>query len=330
MTVSVDFISGNGSGGLRGHGSVATRLLQGNFDPAVLRSNASLPKDAWKMMDETIQRVATQRMQGVADLMSRGLSFQVPQALGVLRLEWQRMSDMDPAIMTMSGLSKSQNDGVDFDLDSMPLPIIHKDFNLNIRHLEASRRNGTPLDMTQLEISTRLVAEFIESLLFNGSTILGANNTIYGYKTALNRNTGSTTASWATATGVQIVGDVLAMIDKAVADNMFGPYLLYVSQGAYVHMADDYKAESDITILQRVLNIPNIQGVQPTIHLDNDSVLLVQMTSDVVDMIDGIQPMVVQWDEAGGMVFNFKVMAIMVPRVRKGDYKLQSGIVHYT
>ena len=58
-------------------------------------------------------------------------------------------------------------------------------------------------------------------------------------------------------------------------------------------------------------------------------VILLQLTSDVVDIVVGMQPTTLQWEDMGGMITNFKVMAIMVPRI-KDTQTSQSGIVHYT
>jgi hypothetical protein len=60
--------------------------------------------------------------------------------------------------------------------------------------------------------------------------------------------------------------------------------------------------------------------------LPADTVLLVQMTSDVVDLVDGMPIQTVQWDTEGGFIHNYKVMTIQVPRV-KSDYNNRSGIV---
>jgi len=53
------------------------------------------------------------------------------------------------------------------------------------------------------------------------------------------------------------------------------------------------------------------------------------LTSDVVKMITGMGPTVVQWETQGGMRVHFKVMSIMVPRIA-ADHELKSGIVHST
>jgi hypothetical protein len=137
-------------------------------------------------------------------------------------------------------------------------------------------------------------------------------------------------ANWASAaTGAQYLADLLAMIQKAYDDHMYGPFIIYVPLAAFTRMGDDFKTNSDKTIIQRLLEVPGVEDIVPTEELTGTNVLLVQMTKDVVDLIDGIQPTLVEWDSHGGMVSHFKVMAIMLPRVRN-DYELQSGIVHYS
>lgn len=325
---TVDVVQNTGSG-LQGSGLVAQALMQNNFSVESLRVEGVLRKDEWVNFDEAVVEVATKRLVAVADLMNAGLTYGVQNALGVTKVEWERVSEMTDAEISMGGITQGQNDRVTYDLQSVPLPIIHKDFHINIRALEASRTTGQSLDTTQAEIAARIVSEKIESLLFDGSDIAGSTNKIYGYKTAPNRTTGSTTADFASATGAQIVGDVLDMINDAQNDNMYGPYVLYVTNAGYINMGDDYKAESDKTILQRVLEIPGIQAVRPSKDLAAGEAILVQMTRDVVDMVNGIEPTTVQWDSHGGFMVNFKVLAIMVPRI-KSDKNSQSGIVHYT
>jgi uncharacterized linocin/CFP29 family protein len=315
--------------GTRAQGNIAQRLLQTGFNVNALRTNATLRKDEWKEYDTAVVEVARSRLVGVGNLLSRGLRYRLRNALGKTRLEWEKVSDMNGAEVTMSGISESQNDRVTYDLEGMPIPIIHKDFNINVRALEASRTTGEALDTTQAKVAARKVSETIETMLFAGATVLGANNPIYGYKTAPNRNTGSLPgANWATATGDQIVAGVLTMIGRLTDDNMYGPYVIYVPNNAFVHMGDDYKAASDKAIITRVKEIPGIADVIMSKDLVSGEVLMVQLTSDVVDMVDGMGPTTVEWESHAGFVVHFKVLAIMIPRIRN-DSLLQSGIAHY-
>jgi len=334
-----DVLTPQGNGTLTG-GAMAQRLLQSGFSinalrpmvdagPPALRAQGTLRKDEWIQYDQAIVEVARKRLVGVGDLLTAGMRYPLANALGKTRLEWETVSDMGPAMVSMSGISESENDRVLFELTGMPIPIIHKDFNINLRALAASRQNGDALDTIQAQLSARIVAETVETIFFDGATVLGTNNTLYGLTTQPSRNTGNLTASWVNATGEQIVSDVLAMIDAAVADNMYGPYNLYVNSAVYTHMGDDYKANSDRTIIERVMAIPGISAVRPTKDLSVDEVVLLQMTADVAEMVDGIQPTTVQWETHAGFVVHFKVLTIMVPRFRN-DQSGQSGIVHFS
>lgn len=333
-TVSVDTVT-SGNGAFSGSGPVAMRLLQSGFDINALRLNADinaqgvLRKDEWIQFDNAILPVARQRLVAVGDLMSRGLSMPIPNALGTTRVEWERVSDMDPAVISMSGVTNGQNDRMTFDLQGIPLPIVHRDFFLNIRALEASRKNGQSLDTMQAQLASRLVSEKVEEIFFKGATIGSGTNTIYGITTHPNRNTGTVTASWLTASGDQIIADINLMIAAAIGKNMFGPYILYVPMLVDNKLDNDLKAASDKTIRSRILEIPSILAIKASPNLTASNIVLMQATNDVVDILDGIQPTAVMWESQGGFVLNFKVMAIVVPRI-KSDFKSQCGIVHYS
>lgn len=341
-----DSVTRNNDGrALGANGSIANRLLQTGFNvnalrPAApdndnaysvneMRNNATLRIREWILYDTAVINVARRRLVGIRDLMEQGLTFPVADALGITQIQWEKISTMTDAEISMSGIEQTQNDRQEYAVDTVPLPIIHKDFQINIRQLHSTRRLGVPLDVTQAELSSRIVSEKIETMLFQGATVLGSNLTIYGYTTALNRATGSVTHDWNTATGAQIVTDILAMIQAAYNNNMYGPYMLYVPLTVFTAMGADYKAFGDATVLDRLLAIPGIVGIAASKDLTASNVILVQMTSDVVDLVDGMQPTTVQWETQGGMITNFKVMAIIVPRM-KSDYVAQSGIVHFS
>jgi len=331
-SAGIDFLyPGAGGVGMGGSGSVAETLLRSGMSINSLRPNTVLRKDEWIMFDRTVIETSRRRMNLTADLLGRGLSFNVPNALGVSRIEWQMSTHMEGAHVDMSGITPGREDRIEFSLIGLPLPIIHKEFRLNIRVLEMSRRMGTPLDTMEVAQATRLVSETIEGMILTGWPVAYGGMSIYGLLNAPNRNTGTLTGQWSLigTTGATIVADVMAMIAQAQADFMYGPYQLYIPLAYDNKLNEDYKAESDMTIRQRILQIPSIAGIQPTEFMANHNVILVQLTSDVIDIVNGFGPTLLQWESHGGMLFHFKVMAIMVPRV-KWDALLRSGIVHYT
>jgi uncharacterized linocin/CFP29 family protein len=318
-----------GANGGTSYGNVAQRLLANGFNISSLRTNDVLRKDEWLLYDKTVVEVARSALVGVADLMGANLSLPIPNAMGVTSVLHETMSDMTPANISMTGLADGERDRLAFAQVNVPLPIIHKDFYISLRNLESSRRFGMPLDTSQASVAARRVSDAIEDMLFNGVAITSGGGTIYGYTNFTSRNTASVTAAWATTTGDNVLKDTLAMIAALQADNMYGPYMLYVTVAAYNNLLSDFKAASDKTILQRLLEIPLIRGVRATTRLTANAVVMVQFSSDVIDMLDGIQPTTVMWESNGGMMLNFKVLAIMAPRI-KADQGGQCGVAHFS
>ncbi len=308
------------------HGGPGQQLIENGSQ--ALRQNSVLRKEEWLEFDKALVPIARQRLRGVQDLVSAGLTLNLTNGMGTTILQWEEVSDMTAANISMDGVTRGEHDRVEFDLASLPIYIVHKDFHVNLRNLESSRRLGTPIDTTQVEIATRKVADEVENILFNGTSLTFAGSSVTGYRTATNRNTLAIGTVWDTPeTGVNILTDVLAMMSAAVADNMYGPYILYVPVGYWHTLLDDYKADSDKTILQRIRELDGISEVRVSDVIAADNVLLVQMTKDVVDLVVGMQPRIVQWDIEGGFQTNFKVLTIMVPRI-KNDFDNRSGIVH--
>ena len=323
----VDLISAQG-GTLRSTGDVATRLMQSNFNIGALRTNDVLRKDEWSQLDTALIEVARQRVPLVSALVAAGLSFNIGNGLGTTIVEWETVSDMQAADVSMSGVTRGQEDTLEYVLASMPLPIIHKDFTINIRKLTASRTLGQPLDLAQAELAGRLVAEATEAMVVDGHATRVGTARIYGLSTVPNSQAVTMTNLWdTTSAAVEYVTDVLAAIAALQSDFMFGPYQLVVNYTTWNRMQNDYIA-TDITgktIAERVAAIEGISGIIPSSNVAANNAYVFQLTRDVIDEVIGLQPTTVQWETQGGMQLHFKVMSIMIPRLRFTQ-TLQSGI----
>lgn len=319
------------SGGKWAGERMAAAMAQGiPLTAQVLRTADTLRKDEWKAYDQTVIEEYAIRIRGVSDLIAAGLTKPVSNSLGKTIYEWEKVTDMDPAIVSLDGMVQSNNDRIEFDLDALPLPITHKDFFLNLRTLSASRERGESLDTTQARIASRLVAEKTEDMLFNGVSKVYRGLAIYGYRTHPNRNTivHGTGGNWTgSKTGDQVLADYLAMKALAEADRMYGPYVLYVSGETNLHLDKDFKANSDWTIRQRLLMTDGLTAIRVSDKLAAGNEILVQMTPDVVTMVQGESLQTIQWDTHGGFGVNFKVFQISVPLIR-ADSQGRSGIVH--
>jgi len=300
-------------------------------------NSAVLRKEEWVEYDKALLFAARQRLIGVADLMSRGLTYTMAGGWGKTVLEYEEMSGMNAAEINMDGVTRGRNDRVTFNIKYLPLPIVHKAFQINARVLAASRNGSSALDTTQVTESAYKVAEYLEAMLFTGvSSYAFGGGTIYGYLDYPQRITGSLGVHWNDLTdestvsaGQHIIAKILDMKQKSIDANHYGPWVLYIP-AAYEHVLEtDYLPNYPGTIRERILKISGIQDVKVPDKLTADNVLLVQMTPDVVQWVTGMPLSNVEWSTEGTMVHNFKVMTIQVPRIRS-DADGNTGVVHYS
>jgi len=346
-----DFIM-NGSA----HGGVATRILQSGGNIQALRPyvgkdgrtyittnsggelkavpvhnvEASLRKDDWKVLDKAIIKAAQPRLKFVGDLRARGLTYNVPNGMAKTILETENVGDINDAITSMDGIRQGANDRPIFDLVTLPLPIIHKDFSFSARQIAASRNGGSPLDTTMAELAARKVAESVEKLALGvSSTYTYGGGTIYGLTNYTNRTTRTITAPTASGwTGATLLGEVLSMRQDAQDDYYYGPYHVYISSNWDKYLDNDYStAYPNLSVRDRLKMIEGINGVTTLDYLENFDIVLVQMTTDVIREVIGMDITTLQWETQGGMLFNFKVMAILVPQIR-ADQNSRCGVVH--
>ena len=255
--------------------------------------------------------------------------------MGKTVLETETQSDINPASVSMDTLREAENDRPLYELSGLPLPIIHKEFHFSARQLATSRNGATPLDTSMAEMAGRKVAEEAEKMALGVSTVRDqfkwGGNTIYGLTDFPNRLTKTITSPTASGwAGSTLVTEVLAMRAQSVAAFHYGPWMLYVGTGWDQYLDDDYSSsKGDNTLRERVEKIEGIQDVRTLDYLSGYSMILVQMTTDVIREVVGMEVTTVQWDERGGMKKNFMVMAILVPQLR-ADQNSNTGIVHAT
>lgn len=301
---------------------------QGNAVAVPVTNAGLLQKDEWIAFDETVRRIATRRRALVGDLESRGLVFDAGD-LGSTIAEWESASDMTAAEINMDGGTMTEEDAQAFSLHGVPIPIIRKDFRINQRRLLASRRMGQSVDTTQAATASRLVMEAGEDMLINGWKTVSAY-TVYGYTNHPQRETYTIANSWTDAVNRDILGDVEAMLGQMEQQaRHFGPYMLYVSKDYWAELRADYKAESERTFLERIRAYAEIEDVKVSDFLPDDTVLMVQLDQEVVDLARAQGLVTVQWSRGDGMVNHFAIMEAWAPRL-KPDYENRLGILHAT
>lgn len=309
-----------------------------NYAVQPIQTNATLRRDEWKQLDQAVMDVSRYRLGGVQDLISNGLTYNLGNAMGTTVLEWHDVSDAMNADLTMDGVTRSKGDRVVYQHNYLPIPIIHVDFEINARVLAASRNMGNPLDTTSAERAARRVNEKLEDMLFTdttyafGATDSRSRNSIYSYVNFPDRNTVtlSTYGNWddSATTGSAIINSVLAMKQASIEAYHYGPWMIYIPTEYETVLDEDYDATTPgTTIRERILKISGIKGIKVVDTLADNNVLLVQMTPDVVRLVQGLGMQTVEWQTEGKFITKYKVLAIQVPQIRS-DYNKKCGIVH--
>lgn len=293
-----------------------------------VNTDATLMRDEWIEIDTVVQKIARERLVGIDDLTSRGLTYNLTNALGKTVLEYQDMNDPGEANIDMNATVRGRNDAAVFSTNYLPIPIIYADFDISKRQLEASRNSGDPLDTIMVEAATRRVVEKAEDLLFTDTTFTFGGGSITSYISNSNINAVTLDENWDASgrTGSEIIQDVKDMKQGSIDANHYGPWVLYIPTSYETTLDDDYVSGYPKTIRERILEISGIEAIKTADRLADDTVCMVEMKSTNVRLINGFSPMVVQWGGSGGMVQHFKVMMIQVPQIR-ADKDGNSGIV---
>lgn len=338
-------------------GSVGQRLFQNNWQVGILRpymdpktgrsfytnakgqacpiSNASLLKDEWIEMDGAVMKAEQERLVGYNSLISRGLTYDISTGMAITILQSQSMSKFTGAEISMNGLTRSNGDAPDYDLVSLPLPIIHKDFGIDLRTLSTSRKMGMPLDLTSIELAGRVIAEKKESLLFGSTPFYFGGARLDTFKTYENRIIMNSTYGWlhASKKPTDIFEDVRKMKQALIEQNRSGgPYILYIS-GKYDTVLDKDYADSATqsgtgkTIKQRLMEIQGLEDIIVVDTLTDEELIMVHAKSDTIRIVRALPTTTVEWEEEGGMALKYKSLSIEVPQIRS-DYYGSSGIVH--
>lgn len=278
-----------------------------------LVENNTLREDETRQIEEALTRVARRDLVAVADLRQMGLTVNL-RNIGVTTYEFDRVSPVGEATQSMSILNLGDRDLATFARTAIPVPVTASQFQLDARHQAAGQTLGEPVSLTNVEEHTRSVAEKLEDTLVNGSPVVLGANTLPGYTNFSSREQVSySDTTWPDISGTKeaAVVDVLAM-RTALRDNGFtGPYVLYLPANYDGVIDEDYKAESDRTLRERLMAINGISDIKILPTLPDDEVLLVQMTRSVVQAAVGQDLTTVTWDMYGGLASNWAILAVM-------------------
>jgi len=165
------------------------------MDPLHLvgRAQAPLVEEEWKQLDEAVVKAVRPVLVGRRVLPVKPLA-----GVGVMTVSWDELTEMSDALISMYGETPAE-DIIVYTRKSLIVPILHKDFRIHWRDLEASRRFGTPLDAANAESAALVVAEKEDRLILNGEISGELMLGIEGLTTATGRQTQASAGAWGTS-----------------------------------------------------------------------------------------------------------------------------------
>lgn len=291
--------------------------------------NSRLDSREWTLLDTEVRAMQRTILIGIDHLRTRGLVRSIG-SLGVMQVDKRIQSERRTADVTMDTRTRINNDRVDRETLSVPLPVISTAYQIGERELEASRRLMLPLDTAEAVESSRAVSETLEGILFNGTTAVTLNgNAVKGYNNAtgaLSTSTGSlSTGAW--TTGDNAYNTIKALLAQMELRRYRGPFMLYLHSTDYFNLLQLRASPSDTTQMDLIKALPGIAGIEKVDagNATAGTALMVQMTSDVVQLQETMPITNREWRSDDQSTFYGKVMTVSIPFIQK-NYAGYAGV----
>lgn len=328
----------------------------------------SLRKEQWVEMDQAVLKAARYRLRAWGDLAASSTKNVNGMGKMILEHEamsdfGSAMQDMDVLSEDRDDDPTYQNQGIPLPLTHAGFRLGAR------RLAISKSDGGEGLDVTKAEVCGRRVAELVEAqtigtrngVAYGGTghygtagLAYGRTSAVYGYTNFPSRMT-KTNLTAPTGSNPEVtISEILSMRQTMLNAKFGGPFMLYHSNDWDTYLDNDYARlggnNASMTLRDRIRRIEGIQDVRrldllfasqvaattgPTFPTTVDNTLkpftliMVQMTPDVAQAINGLSLTTIQWEEKGGMELRFKVMCIWVPRLR-ADYYGNCGVLHAT
>ena len=288
--------------------------------------------EEWKAIDTRLREIAASRQVGIAKLKELGLVYNLANPFASQSLEYIKTSDMHDASVNMNFKVTNETDKQQVKTASIPIPVVSWRWSFDIRDLQTSRVYNRPLDLKGATVGARKIGEKLESMMFGANATILDDKKIDSIISFADSNKIATLHNW-NATGTtttDILDDVIALKKKSIEDKHFGKWILFVAQNYEARLDDDYGVDATtkayIPLMDRIKKINGILDVIVSDFLPDDTVALVQMTNDTIELINGMELTTVQIMNAGGL--NFEMLSfVMQTHAVKSDYDGNCGIV---
>lgn len=306
-------------------------MLENANDKADLIHNAdgTVRHEDFLVIKDMIIEVRRRELTAIDDLMT-GSGLQVSAAITDQLVGFENINEFQEAQQEMNPTSFDNNDTV-FTEDFVPSPITHSSFGVPFRQQGFQYKSS--IGMSE---SIRQVAERNEDTLINGNSSLlvsfqGTNFQIFGYTNHPDRGV-DTISDWTIAANSELIVTetvtALGLMHSGQGGVKNDSVILYVANDIWTNLQNDFKAESDKTIMARLLQIAQIKEVKPAEKLTDGNALLVEMLARTIQIAVAQDIIVVPHVKTNPMSTQQMTAYSAMTHMIKSDSNGKTGLMH--
>lgn len=315
----------------RAHNARQERLAK-DSEGELIGNAYTIPRDAWATYDQDLITLQRAQLGVFNDLAS--LQRNVP--IGKVLHYFSKVTDSGEVNSSIDGRSRAKADAPVIDYEGTPVPIYDTTFTFGWRDVEAARQDGgwQYLDAATRDNGNRRIVEKMEDLIVNGDTKYNiAGSQIYGLRTAPGRATGNFgNFDLVSATGAQWVSAATKVLLGLQAKNYYGGATIYLNYGDwFAASVNDYvTAAPQNTILARLMAIPGIVAIVPSVSVPVNEILAVVKERRVMEILTAM-PVTTMPIERKNFTdeYSFQIMTAVAPQFKR-DANNNSGVAHFT
>lgn len=313
--------------------SLASRLMTHGWDvkevirDQILNNHTQLSSQEYKEINDAVVNVHRKKATMLPDLRAAGLVDQLG-GLGSMFTEYQNISDMTEAEISMDGETATEEDQRDKGWVPTPVPLISKRFRLNMRKLEASRKMGNDLDTSHAEEASTQVTRKIDSMIFSTNFTYGGSS-VNGLIDVVSNSDGDLDQNWDGSLG-NIWGDLNTLAGNLFDKGYEGPMNVYMAPTNYKYFWNPEQqgtiGDTGQTIQEFVEDHPLINKVDYSAGVPANHAVVVQMTSDVIQWKEAETITTVDWESGSGFTRYWMVFSAGAPVIKKdndGNYGIE-------
>jgi len=190
----------------------------------LMRDDAPFSDEEWEKLDELVVSVARKLLVG-----RRFIQLTGPLGAGVQTVPVPAVGSAEACLHDEEGCACEAGECEVIQVTGhkfLSLPLIHQDFRLAWRDIEASRRMGWPLELGPAAAASAACARAEDELIFHG-------HPEHGYEGLLNATGRHTVSLGDWDESGQAFADIVAATEALVADGFYEPFAVVLSPALY-------------------------------------------------------------------------------------------------